>query len=272
MHVSPIGADLSLAIRLALRARFGSIFFWLLIALVIVVWMAAQFSARQPATVALDVGLSVIRLVLPFISVFLLQELLSQEFARRLFLTSMTYPRPRYQFLLGRFLAVALLVLALLVVLSAVLAGLVALIGEGYDQSTPVALDYRYAITVAFMAVDIVVIIALGTLLAITAATPSFVLIGTLGFTLVARSFSAIVALIEYDTTLVDNPDAYQLSLSLLGYILPDLGALDVRMIALYSNLEFFPSDWAVRIGASSAYAIGLLSIAVWAFNRKRFR
>lgn len=264
-------SDFRIALKLALRARFISISFWLALLLVVVVWMASQFSARQPATVALDVGLSVVRLALPVVAVLMLQELFSQELARKLFLISMTYPRPRHRFLLGRFFAVCVLVLALLLALAAVLAALVMVIGQGYKQGTPVALDFHYGIAIAFMAVDIGVITAMGTLLAVAAATPSFVLIGTLGFMLVARSFSAIVALLARDSTLVGDAETYRSSLNLLGYFLPDLAALDVRMIALYGQMSFLPSDWAVRLSAAIAYAIGLVAVAVWVLNRKRF-
>lgn len=264
-------SDFRIAGKLALRARFVAISFWLVIALSVMVWLTSQFSSRQPATVALDVGLSVIRLMLPVVVVLLLQELLTQEFVRKYFLVSATYPRPRYQFLLGRLLATLTLVLALLLTLAVVLAGLVAVIEQGYQQATPVALDYRYAITIAFIAVDILVIAAMGTLLAITAVTPSFVLIGTLGFMVVARSFAPMVALLAYDSTLVSDAQTYQSSLNLLGYLLPDLAALDVRMIALYGQMEFLPSDWPIRITAAMAYATGLIAMAVWALDRKRF-
>lgn len=263
--------DLSSALHLALRARFFSIAFWLVVVLTMAVLLASLFSGRQPATVGLDVGLSVIRLALPVVIVLLLQELLSREFDRKLFLTSMTYPRPRHSFLLGRFLATCILTAALLLVLAAILAALVEFIGRGYEQATPVALDHRYWITIGFMAIDLGVVAALGTLLAVVAVTPSFVLIGTLGFVLVARSFSPIVALLTRDTTLVDNAQTYRSSLGLLGYLLPDLAALDVRMITLYGQMSFLPPDWPLHLLSAIAYGAGVIALATWALNKKRF-
>ncbi|MOA57284.1 hypothetical protein D3C78_1814340 [compost metagenome] len=52
---------------------------------------------------------------------------------------------------------------------------------------------------------------------------------------------------------------------------MPDLGALDVRMVALYGKLEFLPSDWPWLVSSSLAYAGGFLTLAVWALQRKRF-
>lgn len=233
--------------------------------------MAAQFSGRQSATVALDVGISIIRLALPLVLVLLVQELFSREHGGRYYLNSLTYPRPRYAFLLGRVLAVVVLVMALLMSLAVALSMLVASIGQGDTQSAPVALGMPYWITVAFIGIDVMVLIALSCLLAIVASTPSFVLIGTFGFMLVARSFAAIVELLTRSTYVVSDAEAYRSSVGLLGYLLPDLGALDVRMLALYGKWEFLPADWPWLLLSSLAYAAAFLALAVWALNRKRF-
>lgn len=263
--------DLHIALRLARRAHFRTFAVYLCVVLVVAVLLAAQFSGRQAATLGMDVGLSVIRLALPILGALLLQELLSREFERKLYLTSLTYPRPRHHFLLGRVGGVGLLLLILLAVLAALLAAIVAAIEYSQPQVSPPALGLQYAVTIIFVAVDLSVVLAIGTLVGVLASTPSFVLIGTLGFMLVARSFSSIVALLTRDTTLVGYSEAYQSSLSLLGYVLPDLASLDVRMIALYGQWAFLPADWGIRILSALAYICTSLGLAVWAFNRKRF-
>lgn len=259
------------ALSIALRARFLSFALWLGMGVACACWLAAQFSGRQPATLALDVGLSALRLSLPIIAVLLVQELLSREFDRKLYLTSLTYPRPRHKFLLGRITVIALLLFSLLAAVAALLAGLATWIGHSYAQATPLDLGLPYVVTIAFIALDLLVVLAIGILIAVTTITPSFVLIGTLGFMLVARSYSAIVALLTRDTTLVGNADSYQSSLNLLGYLLPDLAALDVRMISLYGDWQFLPDDWPLRVVSTLAYAAALFALSVWALNRKKF-
>lgn len=259
------------AVKLAFRARFGSIALWLVAILCIAVWMSAQFSGRQPATVALDVGLSLIRIMLPVLGILMLQELISREFERRYFLASLTYPRPRPHFLLGRLAGLFGLLSILLAVLACALAAIVVWVGQGYGQATPVSLGAPYWLTIAFILLDLFVVLALGALLAVAASTPSFVLIGTLGFMLITRSYSSIIALLQHDGWLVSNAETYSNSLGLLSYLLPDLGSLDVRMIALYGRMEFLPSDWPWLLLSSLAYAIAFLALAVWALNRKRF-
>ncbi len=264
-------SNISTGFRLAFRARFGWLAIGSLLVLAIAAFLSAQFSGRQPATVALDIGLTVIRLLLPIVLVSMTQELLSGEFDRRYFLNTLSYPHPRHGLLLGRFIAVAILSLVLLLLLAAALALLAWVIGQGYAQSTPVALGIHYLITIAFIGLDLLLLTAVATMLAVVASTPSFVLIGTFGFMLVARSFSAIVELLTLNAGVVSDADGYRSRIGILSYLLPDLGALDVRMVALYGKLELLPADWPWLVLSSVTYMVGLLSLAVWSLNRKRF-
>lgn len=264
-------ADFFVGVRLAARARFlwlaaGFIFVLMLSAL-----LAAQFSGRQPATVALDVGLSVMRLLLPVLIVLMAQELLSKEFDRRYYLNSLAYPLPRYRLFVSRFIVVVFLVGCLLVVMSLLLSLLVKYIGEGYQQATPVALGFPFWVTISFVGVDLLVLAALACFLAVVASTPSFVLVGTLGFMLVARSFSDIVELLGRNTLLVSDSEGYQRGVSALSYFFPDLGALDVRMIALYDSMRFLPDGYVFILISSFAYVFAILFVAIWFLQRKRF-
>lgn len=160
--------------------------------------------------------------------------------------------------------------LALLILLATLLAGMTTFIGHSYTQATSISLGFPYILTIALIALDLLVVLAIGTLLAVTTTTPSFVLIGTIGFTLAARSYSEIIALLTHDGTLVRAADTYQSSLSLLGYLLPDLAALDVRMISLYGEWQFLPDDLLARIFSTLAYITALLALSVWTLNRRK--
>ena len=264
-------ANISTGFRLAFRARFGWLAGGSLLVVVLAAFLAAQFSGRQPATVALDLGVSVIRLLLPLVLILTIQELLSREFDRRYFLNTLSYPHPRHRLLLGRFAAATLLTLGLLTALSVALALLVWLIGKGYAQSTPVALGLPYAVTIAFIGLDLLLLTAVATLLSVVASTPSFVLVGTLGFMLVARSFGAIVELLTRNAMVVADGETYRSGIGALSYLLPDLGALDVRMVTLYGRMDLLPTDWPWVVLSSLTYTLGLLAVAVWALQRKRF-
>lgn len=263
-------SDFPVGLRLAFRARY----LWLagsaLLVLCLAAFLAAMFSGRQPATVALDVGISVIRLLLPLVLVLMIQELLSREFERRYFLSSLSYPRPRQSLLIWRFVAVFLLALALLLAMVLLLGLIVWWVGKGYVQATPVQLDWRYGLVIGFLALDIFLLAAVACLLAVVASTPSFVLIVTFGFMLVARSYAAIIALLTRDAWLVSDAESYRAGVGILGYLLPDLGGLDVREIALYGQIGLLPADWPLLLLSNLAYALGLLGLAVWVIQRKR--
>jgi ABC-type transport system involved in multi-copper enzyme maturation permease subunit len=266
------GPNIKTGLRLAFRAGFGTLAIWFLVIFASVVVLAAQFSARQPATVALDVGFSLIHLLLPVYVVLLVQELITREFDRKLYLTTLTYPRPRSSWLLGRVLVIALILSTLLVVTGILLAVLVSYVGAFYAQATPVSLAYPYMVTLGFSALDLFVILAIGTFLAVITSTPSFVLIGTLGFVLIARSYMPIIQLLEGADYLVDkfaDPKLYKSSLSFLNFVLPDLGTLDVRMIALYNKWEFLPAQWLLLAFSCASYAIALIGLAVWRLNKR---
>ncbi|AWT11229.1 hypothetical protein DM292_14015 [Stutzerimonas frequens] len=259
------------AYRLAFRARLGWLTAGSLLIVTLAAFLAAQFSGRQPATVALDIGLSVIRLLVPLVLVLMTQELVSHEFDRRYFLNTFSYPISRHSLLLSRFMATAILTLGLTLLLVGALALLVWLIGQGYAQSTQVALGFHYLVTACFIGLDLLLLTAVATLLAVVASTPSFVLVGTFGFMLIARSFGAIIELLTRNAAVVGDAETYRSSISLLSYLLPDMGALDVRMIALYGRMELLPTDWPWLVLSSLTYTVGLLAVAVWALQRKRF-
>jgi len=266
--------DILISWRIASHSRLNSIVLWLCSALIVCVLLAYQFSARQPATVALDVGLSVIRLALPLLVILLIQELFSREIERKLYLNSFTYPRSRAYWLLGRVVTIFLICVGMLLIMGLILALLAIFSASGYEQATPIALGLPYIIVLAFIVVDTLVVIAMSTLLAISASTYSFVLIGTIGFTLIARSYTPIIQLLRNDPYTVSkfsDPHLYQDSLGLLSFILPDLGRLDVRMVALYDKMAFLPADWPYLLGATLVYVVALLGLSIWILNKREF-
>lgn len=273
-HIPSVFDDFFSSLRIALHSRIIATGFWLVVLLVAAVSMAAQFSARQPNTVALDIGITVIRLTLPLLAILLTQELVSREFERKLYLTSLTYPRPRSSWLLGRVMAILVICITLMLVSGTVLVLLVQFIISDYEQSAPPSLGVPYLITLGFIAVDLLVIIAMSTLIAVGSKTPSFVLIGTIGFLLIARSYTPIIELLKsnpYTVSTFADPRIYQDSIGMLAYLLPDLGRLDVRMIALYDKMAFMPSDWHLLLMATLAYTSALLALSAWILNKREF-
>jgi hypothetical protein len=99
-------------------------------------------------------------------------------------------------------------------------------------------------------------------------------LLGVLGFVLIARSYTPLIELLSANPYVVQDfadPRLYQDSVGLLALILPDLGRLDVRMIALYNDMAFLPDDWPLLIVATLAYCAVLLGLSIWVLNKREF-
>lgn len=264
-------ANFLLSLRLIHRSRLWVVVLTLAGALALIAWLAGQFSPRQPATVALDIGISFIRLVLPVLALLQIQDLVAREIERRLILTSLSSPSTRSEFLLGRYAAALCIALISLILLSLILAAVVTWTGSAYPQSTPVAMGQPYLITSLLIWLDVAVVAAFGLVLAAIATTPHFVLLGGLGFMVISRSASTIVHLLEVERELVRGADFYHQGLQWVQWLIPDLAALDVRPIALYGKMELLTaSPWAL-VAMPFGYVLVLLVLACLRFEKRQF-
>lgn len=251
------------------RSRFWLVASWFLVILAGVVFLSSQFSGRQPATVALDIGLSYLKLALPVVTALLFQELLAKEVDKRYFLYSLTYPFSRSNYIVARFLICFVVLLSLLVVGAIVISTLVSIISTSYDQSRAVSLGLEYWFVLSFFALDIFVISSVACLLSVVARTPGFVLIGTVGFAVVARSYGDIIKLLGGDMLVVAGQDRYESMLGLISLMIPDLGSLDIRYIALYDDFSSLTSSSFLNLVPICVFAIAVLSLSIWLFNRR---
>lgn len=264
-------ADFRLAVLLIVRSRLWVIAGVLAAVLASVAFLSSQFSPRQPSTVALDVGLSFIRICVPFLSLLQIQDLLAREVDRRLILTSLTYPRSRSSFLVARYIAVTAVAAGMTIFLAIVLAVVVSFAGGSFHEATQIALGLPYAITIAYLLLDIAVIVAFAVALATVATTPNLVFLGGIGFMIIARSASTIVELLEREHDLLKGAALYHQGLQWVQWLIPDLAALDVRPIALYGKMEFLPqAPWALVLMATGYVAV-LLIIGCLRFERRQF-
>lgn len=266
-----IFADFRLAVLLLIRSRFVLIAGILGVVVAACAWLAGQFSPRQPDTVMLDVGISLIRFAVPVLGLLQIQDLLAREVDRRLILNSLTYPRSRAIFMLGRYLAVVALAFAVTAFLMTVVAAVVTWGGTGYSQVHKVALGLPYLLTGSLIWLDTTVVIAFGVALASVSTTPHLVFLGGIGFMIIARSASTIIALLEREHSLLNGAQIYSQGLQWVQWIIPDLAALDVRPIALYGKMELLvASPWALLL-MPLGYVALLLMLACLKFEKRQF-
>ena len=92
-----------------LRSRSIQLLFGLGLLTLGCAWLAANFSARNPTTLAMDVGLSALRFITILMTLFWVQDLLAKDIERKSVLFVLAYPRHRSSFVLGQFLGIAAL-------------------------------------------------------------------------------------------------------------------------------------------------------------------
>lgn len=256
--------------RAGLRSRSIQAILILGAVLVGVAYLAASFSPRQPQTVALDVGLSGLRITLILFSLFWVQELVAREIERRTVLFALTYPVARGHYIIGRYLGV-LGLLALAAVLLGMLLWLVVLtLGKGYAQGFAVVLGFPYWLTVAGLWADAAVVTAFALWVATFSTVPMLPLALGLAFAVGGKSLGAVA---EYMVNGADGDPAllrFAPIIDAIQWVLPDLSRLDWRNWPMYG---LAPDGQAAGLSLvlAASYAALLITLAVMTFTRRDF-
>jgi len=258
------------AMRLGLRSR--SFLALMLIGLFAMAGalLTSQFSGRQPATVAMDVGISAVRIIAVLLALFWTQELFTRDREQGVWAAVLSYPASRISYLLGRFFGVAALLALALTGFGLLLAGLGWAAGLSYEQATPVHIGIALLPLTAYLWLEILVVTAFAWLITALSTTPFMPFLLGLAFAWAGRSLGIVLG---YLTTarggsMAKIEENLGPILEAVLWILPDLSRLDLRAIALY---EHWPDPMALFLSAANAlgYSAILLGLAMWRFNHR---
>ena len=257
--------------RSGFRSRVFLAIFFLGMLLVVVAYLSASFSPRQPRTIALDIGLSGIRFSLVLFGVMLIQELVGREIERRSVAFCVTYPVSRTSYLFGRYLGsmalsgVAALILGMLLWL-AVMAS-----GGHYEQQFRVDLGLPFWISLMGIWIDVAVVTAF-TLWVATLSTVSMLplSLGVL-FAIAGRSlgpvFDYVATGADGQTDLVTH---YGPILGMVRSFVPDLSRLDWRAWPMYGTPPDPEALW-LGVAMAIAYVGVMLAMSAHVFMRREF-
>jgi ABC-type transport system involved in multi-copper enzyme maturation permease subunit len=256
--------------RAGLRSRSIQAILILGALLVGVAYLAASFSPRQPQTVALDVGLSGLRITLILFSLFWVQELVAREIERRTVLFALTYPVARGHYIVGRYLGVLGLIALAAALLGMLLWAVVLSLSKGYVQGFAIAPGFPYWSTVAGLWVDAAVVAAFALWVATFSTVPMLPLALGLAFAIAGKSLGAVA---EYLAKGADGDPAimrFAPVIDAIQWVLPDLSRLDWRNWPMYG---LAPDGQAVALGLvlATSYAAVLLTLAVMTFTHRDF-
>jgi ABC-type transport system involved in multi-copper enzyme maturation permease subunit len=257
--------------RAGLRSRSIQAVLALGVLLVGVAYLSASFSPRQPRTVALDVGLSGLRVSLILFALFWVQELVGREIERRTVLFSLTYPVARGNYVLGRYLGVIGLLGLAALILGVLLWFVVATTGGDYQQSFAIAGGPPYWLTVFGLWADAAVVAAFALWLSTFSTVPMLPLALGLAFAVGGKSLGAVA---EYMAKGADGDPAmmrFAPVIDAIQWLLPDLSRLDWRAWPMYG---LAPEGLAIGLGLmlAASYIALLLALAVITFSRREFQ
>lgn len=258
-------------LRSGIRGRSFQVVFVLGLALIALAFLSGNFSPRQPRTVALDVGLSGLRIALVLLNLFWVQELVAREVDRKTVIFSLAYPVSRAVFLLGRFLGVQILSVVACVILGLLLLVAVLLAGGGYEQEHMVSLGWPYVICLLGVMIDAAVVAAFALLISSLSTVSVLPLMLGLAFAIGGKALGATLLYIadgaDGDTDMVKQ---YGAGLRFAQWLIPDLSRLDWRdwpMYGLVPEMSYISFSLLMAL----SYIVLLLGLAIWYFSRREF-
>ena len=259
------------AILSGLRSRSIQLLFGLAVLTLGCAWLAANFSARNPTTLALDVGLSSLRFIAILMTLFWVQDLLAKDIERKSVLFVLAYPRPRSSFVLGQFLGIALLAACAVVIIGSLLWLLLWIGPSDHLQGTPVQLGWPYWASLLYLYLGVLVVAAFAVMIATLSTTPMLPIVLGLAFAIAA---AAIGPTYDYLQTSqfgeVEHKVALSQSLECALWLLPDLSRLDIRSWPLYGKMPDWAALWA-GVAMAVGYIVLTLGIGIARFQRREF-
>jgi Cu-processing system permease protein len=262
---------LASTLRAGIRGNGLLAIFFLGLSMVGIAYLSALFSPRQPETVALDVGLSGLRLALILLAIIGVQDLIGKEIEQKKIVHYLAFPIPRSQYLIGRFTGICLLLLISASILGGLLWVAVFSAKQLYTQAHACNLGLPYLFSIIGIWLDALVVMAFAICIASISRTTAFPLVIGIAFALAGHSMGAIVDYLHlgaYGRT--DLVAHFGPIIDIAKWLIPDLSRLDWRVWPMYD----FPLQAGLiplSLLMSGCYIVLMLTIAVHTFNKREF-
>ena len=250
------------------KVLYNLVFFAVL--LIAVSYLLGQLTAGQDVKIIKDLGLAAMSIFGLFIAVFIGIGLVSKEVERRSIYSLLSKPILRQQFVVGKYLGLALTLLVNVSVMTAayyaVLGGMAWSAGgwllPGWDRP---AVDPMLLAAVAMIVLQLLIVTALALLFS-TFSTPMLSAALTFGLYVVGH-FNADL---QHFETVVDSKPVAWLARALY-YVLPNLAPFDIKAQVVHG--QAVPAGFLLLNAAYAVLYISLLLVAATAiFLRRDFK
>lgn len=226
----------------------------------------SSFSMRQMQEVSITLSLSATSLVLMVVTLLLGTSSIWRDVEKRYTASTLTLPVSRVSYLLAKYFAIAIFLVACGIVLFAGTSAVIIISAAQYPSDLPVNWsNVTLAISADVIKYQLLAAIAL----LLSAVSTSFFLpfFGTLAIYLAG---SASQEVYEYVVGQFGKeiPEASVSAIKMVYYLLPNFAAFDFKVHAVYAlpvlaDAIIFPLAYAVT------YSGVIVGLAVWAFNRR---
>lgn len=241
------------------------------VALVGVAYLSSSFSPRQPLTVALDVGLSGMRLSLVLFAITLVQDLVGREIEQRSVVLTLSYPMNRSAYLIGRYAGVLALVGVAALILAMLLWIAVMMSGLHYEQQFRVELGVPFWVAVFGVWLDVAVVAAFTLWIATLSTVTMLPLALGAVFAIGGRALGSVFDFVSKGADgQVDLAARYGPLLDVVHWVLPDLSRLDWRAWPMYGLVPDIQT-MGLATSMAVAYAMLMIGLAIHAFSRREF-
>lgn len=235
-------------------------------------WLSGAFSLRQPSVVALDVGISGLRLLGTFFVLYWVQEVFVKDIERRTVSVMLAYPVSRSAYVIGRWLGVLMLVTAMLGFWGLGLGILSQFSAWGYAGDVRPHVDSGFVVVLLGILLDLVAVSVFVVWLASFAQTMLLPFLGGCAFALAGRLLGPSIDYLRFSALADKHMAEHMLPLlDALRWLIPDLSRLDWRSITLYgawpTGGELFGSV-AMVLGYTLVFAI----VATINYRRREFQ
>jgi ABC-type transport system involved in multi-copper enzyme maturation permease subunit len=247
------------------RIAYGFVFFAVL--LMASSFLLAQLTAGQDVKIIKDLGLASSSAIGVFVAIFFGIGLVTKEVERRSIYSLLSKPMTRSQFIVGKYLGLALTLISNLAVM--VIAFYVVL--AYHDWTTPAsvkaawetpALDPRLLQAFALIGVELMVITA--TALFFSTFSSTFLSIALTAAVYVVGHFSDDLKHLD---TVVASPIVASLG-RVVYYVMPNLAPLDIKS-AVVHGLPIDAGHMLVASASSGLYIVLLITAATIVFSRR---
>lgn len=229
----------------------------------------ASLSMRQVTELSLTLSLSLISFILLLLSVFLGGTSLWKDMERRYTFSVLGLPLSRQNYMLGRFVGMALFVVITTTVLGTVAFAVVAYTSSIYPPDRPVAWG-AMALCIMFDAFKYIMLVAIAFLFSTVSTSFFLPVFGTIATFLAGGVTQQVYEYIKSPASKTLSPFVKQLAQGLY-YVLPNFSAFDLKVNAIY-GLPVPVSGLLLTVAYFIIYSSLVLSLAAAIFLRREMR